>query len=193
MSTRARIALVAALSLPGCARSTATLGPGGDGWWTAGAGDPAAVTATEAAEARREGREDARGVAARRADVVRTAREFMGRPYKLGGTGVMGGGFDCSGLIQYAYLAHGLQLPRRSVEQARAGRPVGKDPGRLEPGDILTFANHGRGVTHVGMYVGEGRFIHSSSKGVRESVLSVDDPDGRWWLRRWVGVRRVLD
>ena len=60
------------------------------------------------------------------------------------------------------------------------------------PGDILTFGD-GSDVTHVGMYVGEGRFIHSASRGVRVSRLAEDDADGRWWLRRWLGVRRIVE
>jgi cell wall-associated NlpC family hydrolase len=61
------------------------------------------------------------------------------------------------------------------------------------PGDILTFAaSSGGQVTHVGLYIGEGRFIHSASDGVRTSRLGPDDPNGRWWWDRWVGARRVV-
>ncbi|MBA3658051.1 MAG: C40 family peptidase [Gemmatimonadales bacterium] len=123
--------------------------------------------------------------------VLATATEMMGRRYEYGGTGTNGQGFDCSGLIQYAYGQHGVQLPRRSVDQAREGRAVRKRLTSLEPGDLLTFSNRGGRVTHVGMYVGDGRFIHSASRGVQVSQLSDEDPYGRWWYRRWVGVRRV--
>jgi cell wall-associated NlpC family hydrolase len=133
------------------------------------------------------------GEAARLAkSVVATASEVMGRPYQWGGTGAGGSGFDCSGLIQYAYGQHGVALPRRSVDQAREGREVSRDPAKLLPGDVLTFSNTGRAVTHVGLYVGEGRFIHSATRGVQLSTLSADDPYGRWWYHRWVGVRRIL-
>jgi cell wall-associated NlpC family hydrolase len=125
--------------------------------------------------------------------VVATATDVMGRPYRYGGTGEGGGGFDCSGLIQYAYGQHGVTLPRTSAEQAREGRAVGKNPSRLLPGDLLTFSNRGGPVTHVGLYVGNGRFIHSATRGVQVSVLSVDDPYGRWWWKRWVGVRRIVE
>jgi cell wall-associated NlpC family hydrolase len=134
------------------------------------------------------------GHAARLADsVVATASEAMGRPYQYGGTGEDGGGFDCSGLIQYAYGRHGITLPRTSEDQAREGREVGKNPATLVPGDLLTFSNRGGAVTHVGLYIGDGRFIHSATRGVQVSVLSADDPYGRWWWKRWVGVRRIVE
>jgi cell wall-associated NlpC family hydrolase len=78
------------------------------------------------------------------------------------------------------------------VDQARAGREVGRDASALLPGDVLTFAGNGRGVTHVGLYIGDGRFIHSASRGVQISRLGEDDPNGRYWYRRWVGARRVI-
>jgi cell wall-associated NlpC family hydrolase len=134
------------------------------------------------------------GHAARLVDsVVATATDVMGRPYRYGGTGEGGGGFDCSGLIQYAYGQHGVTLPRTSTEQAHEGRAVAKNPTTLLPGDLLTFSNRGGPVTHVGLYVGNGRFIHSATRGVQISVLSADDPYGRWWWKRWVGVRRIVE
>ena len=131
--------------------------------------------------------------AARLADsVIATATEVMGRPYTYGGTGSDGEGFDCSGLIQYAYGRHGITLPRTSAEQAREGTPVKTKLATLLPGDLLTFSNRGGPVTHVGLYMGGGRFIHSATHGVQVSVLSGDDPYGRWWYVRWVGVRRIV-
>jgi len=123
--------------------------------------------------------------------VVMTAAAMMGAGYRLGGTGA--GGFDCSGLIQYAFGRHGVALPRTSVEQARQGRPVPRDPAALRPADILTFSNAPGRVTHVGLYVGDGRFIHSAAGGVQLSLLSESDPYGRWWWRRWVGARRIVE
>ena len=124
--------------------------------------------------------------------VVATAAKAMGRPYEFGGTGEDGEGFDCSGLIQYAFGKHGIQLPRRSTDQAREGTKVDKKPEHLRPADLLTFSNRGGAVTHVGLYVGEGRFIHSATRGVQVSTLSPTDPYGRWWYKRWVGVRRII-
>jgi hypothetical protein len=127
-----------------------------------------------------------------RDSVVATATDAMGRPYRWGGTGADGGGFDCSGLIQHAYGQHGIDLPRTSADQAREGRAVSKKLGTLVPGDLLTFSNRGGPVSHVGLYIGEGRFIHSASRGVQISILSGEDPYGRWWFQRWVGVRRII-
>jgi cell wall-associated NlpC family hydrolase len=124
--------------------------------------------------------------------IVATATEAMGRPYTYGGTGEDGEGFDCSGLIQFAYAKHGIELPRRSTDQAREGRKIDRRLKLLAPADILTFSNHGGKVSHVGLYIGDGRFIHSATRGVQVSVLSPDDPYGRWWYKRWVGVRRIV-
>ena len=126
------------------------------------------------------------------ADVVHTALDALGSPYKWGGTAA--NGFDCSGLIQYAYAQHGLRLPRMSRDQATAGSEVAPVVEALKPGDILLFAARpGGGVTHVGMYVGEQKFIHSSNTGVKLSRLEVHDAEGAWWLSRWVGARRIRE
>ena len=124
--------------------------------------------------------------------IIATASHAMGRPYEFGGTGENGEGFDCSGLIQYAYGKHGIVLPRRSTDQAREGSKVDRKLGLLKPGDLLTFSNRGGAVTHEGLYTGRGRFIHSATRGVQVSTLSAEDPYGRWWYKRWVGVRRLI-
>ncbi len=126
-----------------------------------------------------------------RAQVVRTALDAMGSPYRWGGNDV--NGFDCSGLIQYAYGEHGLILPRTSRDQARMGMQVALDLQSLLPGDLLGFAGGGSGVTHVGLYVGEGLFIHSASDGVRLTSLLAEDGDARWWRQRWASARRVIN
>ncbi len=118
------------------------------------------------------------------------AMEAMGTPYQWGGTG--GNGFDCSGLIQFAYRRAGMALPRRSVDQATSGREVGRALAELQAGDILVFsATPGGAISHVGLYLGRGRFIHSASRGVRISGLSAEDPDGQWWFQRWTSTRRL--
>ncbi|MBI4342069.1 MAG: C40 family peptidase [Candidatus Omnitrophica bacterium] len=124
------------------------------------------------------------------ADVVRTAIEVMGSPYTWGGSDA--NGYDCSGLIQYAYGQYGIILPRISRDQARMGRTVEPRLEALRPGDILGFSVEGDRVTHVGLYVGDGRFIHSATGGVKLSSLSAVDGDSQWWRRHWTVARRIL-
>lgn len=122
--------------------------------------------------------------------IVQTALDVMGMPYRWGDDGE--NGFDCSGLISYAFGRHGITLPRRSVDQAREGAAVEKSVSALRAGDVLTFRTSGKNVSHVGLYLGDRRFIHSASKGVQISILSPDDVAGKWWYNRWVGVRRIV-
>jgi len=123
--------------------------------------------------------------------VVKTALDALGAPYLWGGTAA--NGFDCSGLVRWAYSQHGIRLPRMSRDQARAGNEIPPVLDALQPGDILLFAAQpGGGVTHVGMYVGEQKFIHSANSGVKLSRLEAQDAEGAWWVARWVGARRVI-
>lgn len=125
------------------------------------------------------------------AGVVRSALDAMGTPYRWGGSDA--NGYDCSGLIQFAYGEQGILLPRTSSDQARLGILVEREPAALRPGDILGFAANGRGVSHVGLYVGDGLFIHSSSSGVKLSSLSAADGESRYWRERWAVARRILN
>ncbi|UCD24323.1 MAG: C40 family peptidase [Gemmatimonadota bacterium] len=126
-----------------------------------------------------------------RTQVVETALGAMGAPYRWGGSD--SNGFDCSGLIQYSYEAHGLILPRISRDQARTGMRVDLDIASLLPGDILGFTGERSGVGHVGLYVGDGMFIHSATDGVKLSSLRGDASSDRWWAQRWVSARRVIN
>ena len=131
-----------------------------------------------AARIRRSGKGDLR------ADLVRTARRFLGIPYRWGGTSRKNG-FDCSGLTMVCYRLNGLDLPRVSRDQYHAGHYVPKP--KLRPGDLVFFATEGgRRVSHVGMYIGRGRFIHAPRTGetVRISHLS-----SSYFRRTYVGGR----
>lgn len=103
--------------------------------------------------------------------LVSTAEGFLGIPYEWGGESAETG-FDCSGLAMTIYKLNGLDLPRNSMAQFQAGRPVGSED--LAPGDLVFFAtNGGATVSHVGIYTGNGRFIHAPKKGdtIRQSSL----------------------
>lgn len=121
--------------------------------------------------------------------VISLARRQLGVAYRWGGERPETG-FDCSGFTRAVLRGFGIELPRTSAEQAQAGEAVPRDLLRLRPGDILTFGEGSR-VTHVGIYTGNGRYIHANS--VRGEVT--EQPIPRSWLLRttwWKGVRRVL-
>ena len=118
-------------------------------------------------------------------EVCRLAMEHLGTPYRYGGSTVKG--FDCSGFARFIYKKVGVELPRSSVEQARYAHHVPKD--ELRVGDLLCF-NNGRGrISHVGIYIGHGDFIHSTSTGGRVQIDSLDEP---WWTKSLETIRRVL-
>jgi cell wall-associated NlpC family hydrolase len=122
--------------------------------------------------------------------VVAVARAQIGTRYVLGGTTPKG--FDCSGLVRYVMGALRVELPRTAAQQARIGDEVSTDPSRLRPGDLLTFGRRGaRGVSHIGIYVGDGRYVHASSVAGRviESDLS---RTGSPLIKAWRGVRRIV-
>ncbi|ARD48991.1 endopeptidase Spr precursor [Sporosarcina sp. P37] len=118
--------------------------------------------------------------------LMSTARDYLGTPYRLGGTTPTA--FDCSGYTQYVFKKEGLSIPRTTGQQMATGTPVSKS--NLEVGDLVFFNTSGRGVSHVGIYSGSNNFIHASvSKGVM--VSSLDDP--YYWKSRYIGARRVAD
>lgn len=128
-------------------------------------------------------------IEARRDSVVALARQQIGRRYVFGGTSPTRG-FDCSGFTQYLGRAFGINLPRTAAQQARVGEEVPRDVSRLRPGDLLTFGRGGR-VTHIGVYVGNGRYVHASSGRGQITESSLDRPQSSL-VRAWMGVRRVF-
>lgn len=125
-------------------------------------------------------------VSDRSAELVVTAIGFLGVPYRRGGNSAETG-FDCSGFVRAIYnQTIGLMLPRRAVEQAAATEPVARAD--LKPGDLVFFNTMRRAFSHVGIYVGEGKFIHSPRTG---SQVRVEDMNGSYWQRRFDGARRV--
>lgn len=122
--------------------------------------------------------------------LVSIARTAVGTRYVRGGQSV-GRGFDCSGLVRYVMSALKVPVPRTAAEQAGVGVPLGRDAGRLRPGDLLTFGRRGQDVSHVGIYVGNGHYIHASSVAGRVIESAIDRPQSPL-VKPWRGTRRVL-
>lgn len=122
-----------------------------------------------------------------REELVKTARSFLGVPYRWGGTNC-DTGFDCSGLTMVCYRLNGLDLPRVSRTQFQAGRRIaGRD---LRKGDLVFFAtNGGRRVSHVGIYIGNNRFIHAPRTGQTVRIEKLSNP---FFSKTYVGARTYL-
>lgn len=123
-------------------------------------------------------------------DVLFRALGLVGTPYRYGGN-TPDSGFDCSGLIGYVYRdAAGLLLPRSTRELSGMSAPAVLRES-LQAGDLLFFATEGNGkVSHAGIYVGEGRFVHAPSAGGTVRLESLSVP---YWQKRYLGAKRVLD
>jgi cell wall-associated NlpC family hydrolase len=122
-------------------------------------------------------------------EVVRTAKQYLGVRYVLGGTTPRA--FDCSGFVRWIFAQHGVRMPRTAKEQAAVGDAP--PPGDLQPGDLLFFFG-GRGAQHIAVYVGGDTIIHASSTGKRVKLDRFGGTRARptWFGRRLIAVRRVL-
>lgn len=125
-----------------------------------------------------------------RDSLVMLARAQVGTRYLTGGQSPERG-FDCSGLVRYVMAALEVKLPRTARQQATSGLAVARDPNRLRPGDLLTFGKGKTGVSHIGIYVGNGRYVHASSVAGRVIESEIDRPKSSL-IRKWAGVRRLL-
>ncbi len=125
-----------------------------------------------------------------RDSIVALAKGQLGRRYVRGGTSPQRG-FDCSGLVKYVLMSLHLDVPRTARLQARVGEPIARDTSRLLPGDLLTFARQRAGVSHIAIYVGNGRMIHASSTAGRVIETSLIRPPAPR-LKPWNGARRVV-
>ena len=125
-----------------------------------------------------------------RDSVVALAKAQLGKRYRYGGK-TPERGFDCSGLVQYIMAALNLDVPRTARQQAKAGQEVERDTSRLLPGDLLTFAKPKKGVSHVGIYIGDGKFIQASSVAGRVVESSINRTPSRL-VKAWRGARRFL-
>lgn len=110
----------------------------------------------------------------------------LGIDYQWGGQSPTTG-FDCSGLVAHVFLkAYGLKLPRVTYGQAKSGVAVGSE--ELEAGDLVFFNTLNRPFSHVGIYLGDGRFVHAPKTGAQVRVEKMDNP---YWNRRFDGARRL--
>jgi cell wall-associated NlpC family hydrolase len=128
----------------------------------------------------------ARGIVSRTSflalSLTRNAMRYIGTPYVFGGTSPSG--FDCSGYVQHVFAMLGISLPRTADAQYYAGRST---RGHMVAGDLVFFQTYLPGPSHVGIYIGTGRFIHSSSHGVM--ISRIRDP---YWASRYLGAKRVM-
>lgn len=125
-------------------------------------------------------------VATNTSTVINTAMGMIGIPYRFGGTSAETG-FDCSGFVRAIYQdTMGHLLPRKADDQAKATQKIDKK--ELKPGDLVFFNTMRRTFSHVGIYVGDGQFIHSPSKG---KSVRVENMNTSYWAKRFNGARRV--
>lgn len=133
-----------------------------------------------------EGRDRLLAARPERDSVVSAARSQLGLRYRLGAL-APGRAFDCSGLVKWVLGLFDIEMPRTAAQQAQQGIELPRDPDRLLPGDLLYFGR-GKRITHIGIYVGEGRYVHASNvrKGVIESPVPA--ASSAWWR----GARRII-
>lgn len=140
--------------------------------------------AQEASSAANESRVEA--FLSRASDLVLNAMGFMGIPYKWGGA-TPEAGFDCSGFVQFVFRqATGVILPRSSFDQVHQGVSVTQD--ELQPGDLVFFNTMRARFSHVGIYIGENRFIHAPSRGKSVEIVDITNS---YWQKRYNGARRL--
>ncbi|MEJ2767430.1 C40 family peptidase [Mycetohabitans sp. B46] len=126
------------------------------------------------------------GMATKAGDVVVGALNMIGVRYRWGGDSPSSG-LDCSGFVRYVFQdTLGLTLPRRAEEMSRVGEKVKMS--ELKPGDLVFFNTMRRTFSHVGIYIGDNKFVHSPSTG---STIRVDELDGGYWEKRFTGARRL--
>lgn len=120
---------------------------------------------------------------AARSALISTAQKYMGVPYVWGGE--TPDGFDCSGFTQYVMKQNGITIPRTAADQFAAGTPV--DKANLQVGDMVFFTTYKPGASHVGFYMGNGKFIHASSAAKAVTVSNLDEA---YYTQHYIGARR---
>ena len=117
--------------------------------------------------------------------LLRVAQRMLAVPYRFGGTTLWG--LDCSGFVQKTFAFFNLDLPRSAREQFREGAKVAKAD--LSPGDLVFFRTYAKYPSHVGIYLGDNRFVHASSRERKVTVESLDTP---YYVKRYIGAKRLL-
>src|ERR1700736_5132185 len=126
------------------------------------------------------------GMASKAGDVVVGALNMIGVRYRWGGD-TPDSGLDCSGFVRYVFQdTLGMKLPRRAAEMSQVGERVKMS--ELKPGDLVFFNTMRRTISHVGIYIGDNKFVHSPSTG---STIRVDDMEDGYWEKRFQGGRRI--
>jgi len=117
-------------------------------------------------------------------EVALRAIALVGKPYHYGGADLHG--FDCSGLVVYIYRELGIELPRSAVEQQRYVTKISRD--ELQPGDLVFFRINRKRISHVGIYVGDNRFVHAPQSGKQVVIRNLDDD---YYARHWASSGRI--
>lgn len=125
------------------------------------------------------------------AAVIPTAERYIGTPYKWGGN-TPSSGFDCSGYTKYVFAKHGVNIPRTSRTQALTGSPVRLTYRDLLPGDLVMFAETGKPISHVAIYAGDDRILHSSKSGAGVRYDDLRSHRGQWFVNHMVVARRIV-
>jgi len=118
--------------------------------------------------------------------VITAARSLLGQPVVWGGAS-LAQGFDCSGLVQYAFRQAGISLPRTADLQFLVGQPVAKSA--LQPGDLVYFTTYAPGASHVGIYIGLGKFIHTAWS---QGIVAIGDINDDYFIKRYYGAKRII-
>jgi len=132
----------------------------------------------------------ARLTSLQRDSIIAHTRSLLGVKYKWAGLNPAKG-LDCSGIVKYVFAKLGVELPHRAAELAKLGDPITKDTAAMQPGDLLVFGKAGKRISHVGIYVGDGKMIQASSSShhVVETEVTKYRPAGGL---QWRGVRRIV-
>jgi cell wall-associated NlpC family hydrolase len=150
--------------------------------------DPVTTLLVERGLLEPRGAEIAHAVRDKASDLVLAAMNFLGMPYRRGGASIEDG-FDCSGFTRHIFeLSLGLALPRRVDEQAHAPGLLQVPREELKPGDLVFFNTLKRTFSHVGIYVGDGKFIHAPRTGAKVRLENMLE---KYWARRFTGARRA--